>query len=285
MKVAVASGKGGTGKTTIAVSLALAASESGMPVSFFDCDVEAPNAALFLQPELEHAGQASILIPEINRERCTLCGTCVEVCAYNALAIVGDTVLVFPEICHGCGSCTTNCPEDAITEHPQRIGEIETGLAGAIQFTHGRMDIGQAMATPIIHEVKKKIPGDNQGLVLLDAPPGTACPVVGTVRGMDYVLMVTEPTPFGLHDLRHAVDLVRGEMGLPVGVVLNRDGIGDDGVIQYCQEQQIPILLRIPFERTIAEAYADGKPLVHARPELRQAFLAVLETISEQVSA
>jgi len=285
MKIAVASGKGGTGKTTIAVSLALAASRKGIRVDFFDCDVEAPNAALFLNPELTGSREASILIPEINPELCTLCGRCVEVCVYNALALVGEEVLVFPEMCHGCGSCTTNCPDSAITEVPHRIGEIETGMAGMIYFHHGRLDIGQAMATPIIHALKAGIPGGTDGLVLLDAPPGSACPVVESVRGMDYVLMVSEPTPFGLHDLRQAVNLVRGEMKLPVGVVLNRDGIGDEGVERYCAENDIPIWLRIPFDRAIAEAYSEGKALVDARPEYEREFLELLDILAGQVAS
>jgi MinD superfamily P-loop ATPase len=283
MKLAVASGKGGTGKTTIAVSLALTASRNGIPVSFYDCDVEAPNAALFLNPELKQAVDASILVPEVNKERCTLCGHCVEVCAYNALALVGDEVLVFHEMCHGCGSCTANCPEHAIQEKSHRIGEIESGMAGEIRFSHGRMDIGQAMATPIIHKMKSGIPDHEEGLVLLDAPPGSACPVVETARKMDHVLMVTEPTPFGFHDLRQAVKLVRGEMGVPVGVIINRDGIGDDQVEQYCNEQNIPIYFRIPFDRAIAEGYSDGKPLIDIKPELENNFLELIERISGQV--
>ncbi|MBN1265436.1 MAG: ATP-binding protein [Anaerolineales bacterium] len=284
MKLAIASGKGGTGKTTIAVSLALTAIENGIPVTFYDCDVEAPNAALFLRPELQQSMAASIPVPEIDQDLCTLCGQCVEVCAYNALALVGDQVLVFNEMCHGCGSCTSNCPEQAIRERPFRIGEIESGMAGEIRFVHGRMDIGQAMATPIIHTMKKEIPDREEGLVLLDAPPGSACPVVGTVSGMDYVLMVTEPTPFGFHDLRQAVNLVRGEMDIPVGVVLNRDGIGDDQVERYCRENNIPIHLRIPFDRAIAEAYSDGKTLTAAKPELKQDFMRMFESIARQVN-
>ncbi len=283
MKIAVASGKGGTGKTTIAVSMALAASRQGIRVDFYDCDVEAPNAALFLNPDLTGSREASILIPEIHPELCTLCGRCVEVCVYNALALVGEEVLVFPEMCHGCGSCTTNCPDSAITEVPHRIGEIESGMAGEIQFQHGRLDIGQAMATPIIHSMKAGIK-DNDGLVLLDAPPGSACPVVESVRGMDYVLMVTEPTPFGLHDLRQAVNLVRGEMKLPVGVVLNRGGIGDEQVEWYCAEHDIPIWMRIPFERAIAEAYSEGKSLLDARPEYQAEFLELLDKLTGQVA-
>lgn len=283
MKIAVASGKGGTGKTTIAVSLALAASKQGTPVDFYDCDVEAPNAALFLNPEFGVERDASIPIPEINMQRCTLCGRCVEVCVYNALALVGEEVLVFPAMCHGCGSCTTNCPEAAISEAPHRIGVVESGSAGEIHFHHGRMDVGEAMATPIIHTMKSMMPDDEEGLLLLDAPPGTACPVVETVRGMDYVLMVTEPTPFGFHDLRQAVKLVRDEMNIPVGVVLNRDGIGDSRVERYCQENDIPILLRIPFDRKIAEAYSEGLSLVDARPEYYSQLVDLLDNLTEQV--
>ncbi|HHS98204.1 MAG TPA: (4Fe-4S)-binding protein [Chloroflexi bacterium] len=296
MIVTVASGKGGTGKTTVAVSLALsiaadrrnlAGNESGQPVRplFLDCDVEEPNAALFLKPTIEERKEVGQLIPEVDPEKCIYCGRCAEVCQYHAIAVVGKKVLVFPELCHGCGSCTLNCPTGAITEVLDVMGTIERGWAGPVEFAQGTMNVGEPMAVPIIRQLKRWAippePGDRP--IVLDAPPGTACPVVETMRGADFVLLVTEPTPFGLHDLRLAVEVARNELGLPVGVVINRDGVGDRGVEAYCAEEGIPILMRIPLDRRIAEAYSEGIPLVEALPEYRQRFAALWEEIAARV--
>lgn len=287
MIITVASGKGGTGKTTVAVNLALALaadSASAGPL-FLDCDVEEPNAALFLQPVIEESKEVGQLIPQVNPDKCTYCGRCAEVCQYHAIAVVGKKVLVFPELCHGCGSCTLNCPTGAISEVLDVMGTIERGRAGPVEFAQGTMNVGEAMAVPIIKQLKQwTIPsatGDRP--VILDAPPGTACPVVETMRGADFVLLVTEPTPFGLHDLRLTVEVARDELGLPVGVVINRDGVGDQGVEEYCAAEGIPILMRIPLDRQIAEAYSEGVPLVKAQPAYRQKFRALYEMIQRQV--
>ena len=271
MIITVASGKGGTGKTTVAVNLALAL--SGHPV-FLDCDVEEPNAALFLRPTITQRQEVGVLIPQVDLDKCTACGRCAEVCAYHAIAVVGQNVLIFPALCHGCGSCTLNCPEGAIREVLHVTGVIELGQAGAIAFGHGILNVGEAMAPPIIRQLKRRaIPEDaTDQVVILDASPGTACPVVESMRGADVVLLVTEPTPFGLHDLRLAVEVARDELGLPVGVVINREGIGDRGVEAYCAAEDIPILMRIPFDRRIAEAYSEGVPLLQALPEYREQF-------------
>ena len=204
-------------------------------------------------------------------------------CQYHAIAVVAEAVLVFPELCHGCGSCTLNCPTEAIREVLHVTGTIERGGAGDVAFAQGTMNVGEPMAVPIIRQLKRwVIPADRDGQpVILDAPPGTACPVVETMRGADFVLMVTEPTPFGLHDLRLAVEVARNELGLPVGVVVNRDGVGDEGVDEYCAAEGIPILMRIPLERHIAEAYSEGMPLVEALPEYRQKFLELYTSIEK----
>jgi len=294
MIVAVASGKGGTGKTTIAVNLALSLAEDGgaperveaQPL-FLDCDVEEPNAALFLGPVIEERREVGQLIPEVDPAACTHCGRCAEVCEYHAIAVVGDQVLVFPELCHGCGSCTLNCPPGAIHEVLHVMGTVERGWAGPIAFAQGTMNVGEAMGVPIIRQLKGwAIPPARDGRpVILDAPPGTACPVVETMRGADVVLMVTEPTPFGLHDLRLAVGVARDELRLPVGVVINRDGVGDSGVDAYCAAEGIPILMRVPLERRIAEAYSDGVPLVDALPAYRERFRVLYRQIARLARA
>ncbi len=299
MKITVASGKGGTGKTTVATSLALSltvktaavntAAEatavpglpppSGRPL-FLDCDVEEPNAALFLRPELDPPQEVGILIPEVEFERCTFCGRCAEVCVWHAIAVVGRRVLIFPELCHGCGSCTLNCPEDAIHEVLHVMGTLESGRAGPIDFGQGTMDVGQAMGVPIIRQLKARhAENPGQGVTILDASPGTSCPVVETMRGADFVLLVTEPTPFGLHDLRLAVQVARDELSLPVGVVVNRDGTAYRGVDEYCAREGIPILMRIPLQRRIAEAISAGQALVEALPEYRPRFMELYKQI------
>ncbi|MCD6290529.1 MAG: ATP-binding protein [Anaerolineae bacterium] len=286
MIITVASGKGGTGKTTIAVNLGLALARAGQPqVHVVDCDVEEPNAALFLNPVLEESEEVGQLIPEVDLEKCTFCGVCAEVCQYSAIAVVAQRVLVFPELCHGCGSCTLNCPEDAITEKLDVMGVLERGRAGSITFAQGRMDVGEAMPTPIIRQLKKwAIPEDHSDrVVILDAPPGTSCPVVESMRGADYVLMVTEPTPFGLHDLRLAVQVARDELGSQVGVVINRDGVGDEEVDAYCEAENVPVLMRVPWDRRIAEAYSEGIPLIDALPEYQQAFLSLYQEVARRV--
>jgi MinD superfamily P-loop ATPase len=307
MIIAVASGKGGTGKTTVATSLALSIATDGQDTTglldrsanpthhrpglgagslFLDCDVEEPNAALFLKPSLDHCQEVGILIPEVDYERCTFCGRCAEVCVWHAIAVVGHKVLIFPELCHGCGSCTLNCPEDAIHEVLHVMGSLESGQAGPIAFGHGILNVGEAMSVPIIRQLKgrhRSTTGDD--VTILDASPGTSCPVVETMRGADFVLLVTEPTPFGLHDLRLAVQVARDELGLPVGVVVNRDGVGDTGVDAYCEAEGIPILMRIPLDRRIAEAISGGEALVEALPEYRPRFIALYERIASNVAS
>ena len=287
MIISVASGKGGTGKTTVATSLALSMAQdgkTGADLLFLDCDVEEPNAALFLKPVLDQREEVGILIPEVDFDKCTYCGRCAEVCVWHAIAVVGQKVLVFPELCHGCGSCTLNCPEGAIHEVLNVMGSLESGRAGPLDFAQGTMDVGQAMSVPIISQLKKKhMTAIEDRLVILDAQPGTSCPVVETMRDADFVLMVTEPTPFGLHDLRLAVQVARDELGLPVGVVVNRDSIGDKGVDESCAAENIPILMRIPLDRRIAEAISEGKALVEALPEYRSRFQELYRQIEQEV--
>jgi len=295
MQIAIASGKGGTGKTTVAVNLLLAvagldAAERPADMVFLDCDVEEPNAAIFLKPTFTETEEVGLLLPEIDEDKCTYCGVCAEVCAFHAIAVLGQRVLVFPELCHGCGSCTYNCPTGAIHEVLRPTGHLEWGAVdaggGAVRFGHGVLNVGEAMGTPIIKKLKQKgLPRGQDALALLDAPPGNSCPVVETMRGADFVLLVTEPTPFGLHDLRVAIEVARDELRLPVGVVINRDGVGDEGVEQFCAESGVPILLRIPLDRRIAEAYADGITIVATLPEYRETFAGLYRQIREIITA
>jgi len=266
MIISVASGKGGTGKTLIATSLAISL---GKDVQLLDCDVEEPNAHIFLKPELKRSEAASIPVPQVNKSKCTYCRKCVEVCAFHAIAVLADHVLVFPELCHGCGACSYLCQENAISEVERQIGVVETGVAGDIDFVHGKLNIGEAMAPPLIRAVKKKI--DRSKTVIIDVPPGTSCPVVESIEGSDYCLLVTEPTPFGLNDLVLAIEVVR-KLGIPFGIIINRAGFGDNKTEEYCKTNKIPILMRIPLDIDIARKYSRGITLVLGMPEWRPKF-------------
>jgi MinD superfamily P-loop ATPase len=271
--LAIASGKGGTGKTTVAVNLARTL---GSPVQLLDCDVEEPNDHLFLHGVPGHTEIASIPIPEVNESLCDGCGECGRLCEFHAIVSFGTTPLIFPELCHGCGGCTKVCPRGAIQEVDKRMGVVETLQDGNITLIQGRLDVGVAMAPPLIRAVKARL--QDGGPSILDASPGTSCPVVTTVRKTDFVLLVTEPTPFGLNDLKLAVEMVR-ELKIPPGVVVNRVGIGDDRVHTFCKDEGIPILAEIPDDRRIAEAYSRGHLIVDALPEYRGLFDDLLEKI------
>jgi MinD superfamily P-loop ATPase len=284
MIIAVASGKGGTGKTTIAVNLALAlALRAGHPVQLLDCDVEEPNAHFFLKPRIEKSQEVFMPIPEIDESLCNYCGRCAEVCAYHALAVLKDAVLVFSELCHGCGACSLLCPEKAVKEVGKRIGVVESGRAGNILFDHGRLDIGQAMSPPLIRAVKKRL--DATRTVIIDAPPGTSCPVVESIKHSDFCLLVTEPTPFGLHDLELAAGAAK-QMKITCGTVINRASLSNGGgeVRDFCAREGIPVLMTIPFDRKIAEAYSRGQTLLEAFPGYRTAFLDLFENIRKLLS-
>jgi MinD superfamily P-loop ATPase len=286
MKIAIASGKGGTGKTTVAASLALSLSaELNPPPLFMDCDVEAPNAHLFLGPDFQCRDEVGILIPVIDEKLCSYCGKCAEICQYQAIAILGKKTLVFPQLCHGCGSCTALCPEKAITEAPERLGLLESGPARAgITFARGVLDIGEPMAVPIIRQLKAwSVPQPDQ-TVILDCPPGTSCPVVAAMRGADYLLLVTEPTPFGLHDLQLAAQLAQ-ELGIPAGVIVNRVYGSFPPLEAFCEDHDLPVLLQIPFERLIAEGIAQGKTLVDIHPEYIHRFTELFHSILIRESA
>lgn len=276
MIVSIASGKGGTGKTTVATNLALSIGN----VQLIDCDVEEPNANVFLKAGMEEVEEVEVDIPEIDEEKCNNCGKCSEFCRYNALAVLPSKVLVFPGLCHSCGGCKLVCPRDAISWKKIAIGKIEHGRAGELDFYYGILNIGEIKTIQLLKELKKKI--DRKKDVILDSPPGTSCPVIETIRTSDYCILVTEPTPFGLHDLKLAVDVVRN-IGIPFGMIINRDGVGNEKVEQYCRNEGIPVLMKIPHSREIAYLYSEGIAFVSEMDEWRNKFREMFYRIKEEV--
>ncbi|MDY6790080.1 MAG: ATP-binding protein [Thermodesulfobacteriota bacterium] len=266
MIISIASGKGGTGKTTVATNLAVSL---GSDVQILDCDVEEPNAHLFIQPTFEETKTITTPVPEVDMDKCTLCGECGEICQFKAIVVIAETVLSFPELCHSCGGCMEVCPVKAITETKRELGVIETGHRNGLEFIHGKLRIGEAMSPPMIRKVREYTRPEI--LTIIDAPPGTSCPVIASMKDADFVLLVTEPTPFGLHDLELAVEAVK-ILGIPHGLVINRSDMGDDKVEKYAKEKNVPILMEIPFDRRIAEAYSRGKMIVEAMPEYKDRF-------------
>ena len=273
MIIAIASGKGGTGKTTVAVNLAYA---FDCEIQLLDCDVEEPNVQLFLKGAPLATEEVAIPVPQIDESLCDGCGECSRFCEYNAIVSFGTKPLVFADMCHGCGGCMKVCPRRAIREIDNRIGVIETFRAGKISLIQGRLDVGAAMVPPLIRAVKRKI--DHKTPAILDAPPGTSCPVITTLRETDFVALVTEPTPFGLNDLILTVEAVR-EMHLPFGIIINRAGSGDERVNSYCDRENIPILAEIPDSRQIAEAYSRGELIGQVFPEYRRLFVTIINNI------
>lgn len=265
MILSVASGKGGTGKTSVAVNIAISAGN----VQLLDCDVEEPNAHLLLHPEIVGEEPVYTLIPSLDERLCDHCGKCSNFCQYNAIFATHEKVLIFPELCHGCGGCILVCPKGAIKEGKHRIGTLKRGYKGDLELVYGELEVGEPMATPLIRQVKRFI--DKSKNVILDAPPGTSCPVIETVKGSDFCILVTEPTPFGLHDLKITVQVLE-DMAIPFGVVVNRAGIGDRKVYDYCNGKGIPILLEIPYERKIAELYSKGVPFSLEMTEYKESF-------------
>ncbi len=274
MIISVASGKGGTGKTTVAVNLALSLEEN---VQFLDCDVEEPNAHIFLKPEIKETRQVFIPVPVVDERKCDYCGKCSEVCEYKAVAVLPKTIMIFEQLCHGCGGCVIVCPKEAISEKNREIGVIRKGICkDKIEFVDGILNISEPMAPPVIKEIKKNI--NKNRAVIIDAPPGTSCPMIEAIKGSDYCILVTEPTPFGLNDLMLAVEVVY-KLKIPFGVVINRDGIGYDNVEKYCKKENIPILMKIPFKKEIAMAYSKGEPMVIAFTKYKKDFQKLFNTI------
>ena len=275
MIISVASGKGGTGKTTVATNLAVSL---GSGVQILDCDVEEPNAHLFIRPDIEETLTITTPVPQVDEEKCNLCGKCAEICQFKAIVVIGETVLPFHELCHSCRGCVLVCPEKAITETGRELGVIERGKKDDVEFIHGKLRVGEAMSPPLIHKVREYTRAD--AISIIDAPPGTSCPVIASMNGADFILLVTEPTPFGLYDLKLAVEAVR-ILGIPCGLVINRSDMGDDRVAAYAEEEGVPVLMDIPFDRQIAEAYSRGELIVNIMPEWKERFLGLYCRIEE----
>ncbi len=276
MIVSIASGKGGTGKTSVAVNMALSIGN----VQILDCDVEEPNAHLLLHPEIERKEPVYTSIPKVDRLLCSACGECTKFCQFNAIFVASEKILVFPELCHSCGGCAMVCPKKAITWENHKIGTLNFGANDGVTIVYGELDVSKPLAIPVIKAVKKQI--KEAGNVLLDSPPGTSCAFVETVSGSDFCILVTEPTPFGLHDLKIAVEVLR-RVGVPLGVIVNRAGIGDKKVYEYCAKENIPLLLEIPYERRISELYSKGIPFCSEIPEWVDKFQQIYSKIEELV--
>ena len=284
MRIAVASGKGGTGKTTVAVALAeTLALDNDQTVLISDCDVEAPNVHLYLDPVIEQSKDVPILIPQINKEICTGCGICVDVCQFNAIILLKDRPIVFPALCHGCGCCTLNCSDNAIREIPYQIGTLERGVGnGNIYLRHGLLNPGELLTVPVIANLRKWKEGLSPEIEIIDSPPGASCPVVESIRGADFLILVTEPTPFGLHDLKQAQQ-VANELEMRTGVIINREGIGETDIKGYCREMNIPVLMTIPLDKKIGAGLARGKTLLEIYPEYGNRFEVLLSEIRQVV--
>jgi len=274
MVISIASGKGGTGKTTIATSLAKVIQHT----QIIDCDVEEPNAHIFLKPVIKNKEKVKVLIPQVDYQLCNFCGKCARFCQFNALAVFEEKVLIFPELCHNCGGCQIVCPQKAISECEIVIGQIEKGIAHHINFLHGILDISRPSPVPLIKKLKTYI--SPQSTVIIDSPPGTSCSMIESIEASDYCILVTEPTPFGLNDLKLAVTVVK-KMKIKHGVIINQSDIGDDKVKKFCRKHHIDILMEIPHQREIAEAYSRGDCLVSAFPEYESKFKQVFSKIQK----
>ncbi|MEJ2166682.1 MAG: ATP-binding protein [Desulfobacterales bacterium] len=278
MIISIASGKGGTGKTTVATNLALSLDSK---VQLLDCDVEQPNAHLFMRPVFDRTETITTPVPEIDPNKCTLCRKCSEICRFNAIVVVGQTVLPFEELCHSCGGCVAVCPENAVREKGRELGVIQIGRCNGVGFIHGKLRVGEAMSPPLIKKVLSL--ADPTQLNIVDAPPGTSCPVIETMKKADFILLVTEPTPFGLHDLKLAVGAVR-ILNIPCGLVINRSDLGDNRVKAYADREDLPVLMEIPYDRRIAEAYSKGEMIVEAMPDWKAKFNELYQKIKQLVS-
>lgn len=305
MKIAIASGKGGTGKTTVATNLAVVLNDRGDRAQYIDCDVEEPNGHLFLNPEISSREQFGVDVPKVSDDKCIYCGKCGDICQFNAILPLKDKVLTFPDLCHNCGGCLLVCPTEAITWEKRIIGIIEIGDADGVRFVHGKLNVGEIRTPPLIREVKSRgedlVAGyenhsdseregfehrgrpDPEPVTIIDCPPGTSCPVIEAIKEADFVLLVTEPTPFGFNDLKLALEVVK-ILKIPFGIALNRSDLGTNEVAEYCVRNHIPALLQLPDDRRIAAAYSTGKIAVVELPEYKPKFDALFELIVREIA-
>lgn len=281
LKIAIASGKGGTGKTLLATNLAWTLSEMGEKVHYIDCDVEEPNGHLFLKPKNNQEEVIHLLSPAgVDDDRCIKCGKCAEVCHYNAIAIVKDKVLFFKELCHLCGACQIVCPVDAIIEKERNIGTLRHGISGNIDFHDGLLATAEGGMSPrLIRKLKTSI---GEGINILDSSPGTACPVVETIKDADLCVLVTDPTPFGLHDLKLAVAMARS-LGKEPAIVVNRASYNNQDLKDYCRSQQLEIISEIPNDRKIAYSYSRGNLIIDELPEYKVLFKKLATRMIENI--
>ncbi len=275
MKIAVLSGKGGTGKTTVSASLAFVNKES----QYIDCDVEEPNGYIFLKPEITKIIPVEVDTPIVDESLCNGCGACAKACQFNAIAVVKGKVIIFPEICHHCGACVIACKPKALTEIKRKIGVIEANED--FSFVQGKLDIGEPVAVPVIRKLKQYMKKDAS--VIIDCSPGASCTVVNSIADCDYCMLVTEPTPFGLHDLRIAVSLVR-KLGLPLGIVINKASGENRFVRGFCEQEKIEVLMEIPYSKEIAVAYSNGVLPVKINKEWEEKFSGLFKKIKERVT-
>ncbi|MDH5448366.1 MAG: ATP-binding protein [Candidatus Bathyarchaeota archaeon] len=278
MILSIASGKGGTGKTTVAVNMAISLEN----IQLLDCDVEEPNAHLLLHPKVTETKPVYVQIPVVEEKKCDYCGECAKFCKFNAIFVTNQRIMFFPELCSSCGGCAIVCSRNAINKKKRKIGTTKRGSVKRVKLVYGELNVGEPMATPVIKAVKKQMQPPKEGDIIIDSPPGTSCPVIEAVHGSDYTILVTEPTPFGLYDLKIAVEVL-SKLKIPFGVVVNRAGIGDKKVHTFCREKAISILLEIPYERNIAELYSVGKPFVLEMPEWKEKFRGLLDKIKESL--
>jgi MinD superfamily P-loop ATPase len=280
MIISVASGKGGTGKTTVACALA---ESLGEDACFLDCDVEEPNAHIFLKPKIQSSAPVKILVPQVDESKCYGSGMCARVCEYNAISIFNRKPFIIENLCHGCGGCKLACTFNAIQEKEKELGDVFTGVAmGKINFISGKTNVGVASSVPVIKKVRSH--GNGAAYTIIDAPPGTSCSMVQSVKGSDVCILVTEPTPFGFHDLKLSIEVLK-KMRIPFGVIINRSDIGDEQVKRHCQQQSIPVLLELPHEREIAEAYSKGISITQLRPQMKKQFREILNTLKGELNA
>lgn len=280
MKIAIASGKGGTGKSTISVNFAYLLSKKYKNIALFDCDVEEPNCHIFLNPKFNYQEKVYVKTPKIDTKKCISCGKCVQICEFNAMTLIKDNVYIFEELCHGCNSCKFICPANAIIEDKRFVGVISADINEGLSFIQGETCIGEPISPSVIKKIKKFSGEKNFSIKLYDSPPGTSCPFISTVFGVDYVVLVTEPTPFGLYDLKLAIDVLR-KLNISYGVVINKSNNNDIIIESWTKKEKIPIITKIPEDIKIAKLYSKGEILLEKMPELEKYFLPLIKLVSE----